>query len=64
MSESGGTVTDLSGNPLDFSLGRYMDTAVTGIVASNHKKLQQSLLEAIANAKEGEEKSSERIYLD
>lgn len=64
VSESGGTVTDLSGNPLDFSLGRYMDTAVTGIVASNHKKLQQSLLEAIANSKEGEEKSSERTYLD
>jgi 3'(2'), 5'-bisphosphate nucleotidase len=64
VSESGGTVTDLNGNPLDFSLGRFMDTAVTGIVASNHKKLQQSLLGAIAEAKKGEKKSDERVFMD
>ena len=64
VQEAGGTVTDLHGCPLDFSLGRYMDIAVTGIVASNHKKLQRNLLDAIAEAKKGEMKSDKRVFLD
>ena len=64
VQEAGGTVTDLHGCPLDFSLGRNMDIAVTGIVASNHKKLQRNLLDAIAKAKKGEMKSDKRVFLD
>ena len=64
VTEAGGKVSDLGGNPLDFSTGRYMHAGVTGIVASNSDTLQQSLLKAIAVAKEGEEEIKERTFLD
>ena len=66
VTEAGGKVSDLGGNPLDFSTGRYMHAGVKGIVASHHDKLQQTLLEAIAVAKRGEKDKEirKRAFLD
>ncbi|XVF61034.1 hypothetical protein PTKIN_Ptkin08bG0095900 [Pterospermum kingtungense] len=36
VTEAGGLVTDVAGNPLDFSRGKYLDLD-TGIIATNHK---------------------------
>lgn len=65
VTEAGGRVSDLGGNALDFSTGRYMHPSVTGIVASHHAKLHQNLLNAIAEAKAGKEReNTRRTYLD
>ncbi|KAK6152982.1 hypothetical protein DH2020_012621 [Rehmannia glutinosa] len=45
VTEAGGIVVDASGNPLDFSRGRYLDLD-TGIIATN-QKLMPSLLRAL-----------------
>ncbi|KAJ6917146.1 hypothetical protein NC652_019507 [Populus alba x Populus x berolinensis] len=45
VSEAGGLVTDVAGNPLDFSRGRYLDLD-TGIIVTN-QKLMPSLLKAV-----------------
>ncbi|XP_073266416.1 3'(2'),5'-bisphosphate nucleotidase 1 isoform X2 [Populus alba] len=42
---AGGLVTDVAGNPLDFSRGRYLDLD-TGIIVTN-QKLMPSLLKAV-----------------
>jgi len=45
LPEAGGLVTDVAGNPLDFSKGRYLDLD-TGIIVTN-QKLMPSLLKAV-----------------
>lgn len=45
LPEAGGLVTDVAGNPLDFSRGRYLDLD-TGIIVTN-QKLMPSLLKAV-----------------
>jgi fructose-1,6-bisphosphatase/inositol monophosphatase family enzyme len=49
--EAGGVVSDASGNPLDFSRGRYLDTMDRGIVAAS-PALHQQVIELIANKPE------------
>lgn len=51
IQEAGGTVTDLKGRPLDFSLGRELSPDVTGVVASNGR-IHAVLLEEIDKAKQ------------
>ena len=43
--EAGGVAADASGNPLDFSKGKYLDLD-TGIIVTN-QKLMPSLLKAV-----------------
>jgi len=50
VTEAGGTITDLDGNQLDFSLGRLLPPHVTGIIASNDA-LHKELLARVAQAK-------------
>jgi 3'(2'), 5'-bisphosphate nucleotidase/inositol polyphosphate 1-phosphatase len=51
VAEAGGVVSDASGKPLDFSLGRWLDGMVGGIVAAP-PKVHASVLAAIAQAGE------------
>lgn len=51
VAEAGGVVSDASGKPLDFSLGRWLDGMVGGIVAAP-PKVHASVLSAIAEAGE------------
>jgi len=49
ITEAGGTVTDLSGKPLDFAHGRLLDASVTGILSSNgvlHDEFLRSVVAA------------------
>ena len=50
IKEAGGIVTDLHGNDLDFSMGRFLPDYVTGILASN-QALHKQILQAIINEK-------------
>ncbi|KAK4416678.1 3'(2'),5'-bisphosphate nucleotidase [Sesamum alatum] len=45
VAEAGGVASDVAGNPLDFSRGRYLDLD-TGIIVTN-QKLMPSLLKAV-----------------
>jgi 3'(2'), 5'-bisphosphate nucleotidase len=49
ITEAGGTVTDLSGKPLNFAHGRLLDASVTGILSSNgvlHDEFLRSVVAA------------------
>ncbi|GKC89532.1 hypothetical protein Tco_1150181 [Tanacetum coccineum] len=46
--KAGGVAADASGNPLDFSKGRYLDLD-TGIIVTN-QKLMPSLLKAVQDS--------------
>ncbi|KAL1520098.1 hypothetical protein AB1Y20_023571 [Prymnesium parvum] len=48
VEEAGGCVTDLDGNPLDFSLGATLGDHVKGIVATNGPVLHKLVLRALA----------------
>lgn len=48
VAEAGGVAADASGNPLDFSKGRYLDLD-TGIIVTN-QKLMPSLLKAVQDS--------------
>lgn len=48
--EAGGVVTDVAGNPLDFSKGKYLDLD-TGILVTNDK-LMPLLLKAVRESVE------------
>jgi 3'-phosphoadenosine 5'-phosphosulfate (PAPS) 3'-phosphatase len=50
IKEAGGYVSDLNGNEIDYSLGKYLSDDVTGIVSSN-RILHNVLLETISKAK-------------
>lgn len=50
VSEAGGKVTDLNGNVLNFSEGRYLSESVEGIVSSN-SQLHSQLLSAVNKAR-------------
>jgi 3'(2'), 5'-bisphosphate nucleotidase len=55
ITEAGGIVSDLNGNPLDFSKGRYLSEDVRGVVCSHGQPLHNCILQAIAKAKEWED---------
>ncbi|XWS29907.1 hypothetical protein CRYUN_Cryun24cG0070700 [Craigia yunnanensis] len=50
VTEAGGVVTDVAGNPLDFSRGRYLDMD-TGIIVTN-QKLMPLLFKAVTESLE------------
>ena len=52
IEEAGGRVSDLEGNPLDFSQGAKLSASVRGIVASNGV-VHEALLEALAAEADG-----------
>lgn len=51
VEEAGGRVSDAAGNPLDFSLGRWLDGMVGGIVAAP-PQVHASVIKAIGEAGE------------
>lgn len=48
MQEAGGRVSDIDGNPLDFSRGRTL-MMNKGIIATNNELIHEKVLEAIKN---------------
>lgn len=50
FAEAGGVAVDASGNPLDFSRGKYLDVNV-GIIVTN-QKLMPALLKAVRESLE------------
>jgi 3'(2'), 5'-bisphosphate nucleotidase len=67
ITEAGGTVTDLSGEELDFGQGRLLPECVNGILASNNL-LHTQILEAVTHERElkkrNQQHPSRRIFLD
>jgi 3'-phosphoadenosine 5'-phosphosulfate (PAPS) 3'-phosphatase len=54
MNEAGGEVSDLTGKPLDFTKGRYLDASVAGVLSSNGA-LHTTFLNAVKEASRVEE---------
>lgn len=46
ITEAGGEITDVYGNPLDFSLGAKLPASHRGVIGSNGGKFHRKLLEA------------------
>jgi hypothetical protein len=46
IEEAGGTMTDVDGNPIDFSLGAQLSPDVEGVLASNGGVFHSALVEA------------------
>ncbi|KAK1300929.1 hypothetical protein QJS10_CPB13g01011 [Acorus calamus] len=59
VAEAGGVVSDASGNPLDFSRGRYLDLD-TGIIVTN-QKLMPLLLNAVREALKEQSQSASTL---
>jgi 3'-phosphoadenosine 5'-phosphosulfate (PAPS) 3'-phosphatase len=52
IEEAGGAMTDVEGNPIDFSLGAQLSAGVTGVLASNGGVFHSALLEAYRKQEE------------
>jgi hypothetical protein len=52
IEEAGGAMTDVGGNPIDFSLGAQLSAHVTGVLASNGGVFHSALVDAYRKQEE------------